>query len=210
MILVGRCTRPVSGKGAEYFAWLGKLQALLEENNVPSAIKAAEIGAEGIEIYQVSMFENMIAFGEKYDATRGTPAMQAIYAEAMQGGFVELVDSFTGDVLPAFEGNTTPATGVIAASIWRPNPGRIPDLVQGMMAAKAIHEKHGAQTRAWMVNGGRWTGCISYTVAVDTMTDLGKVMEGGREEYQAMMTEAAKNPSAVMVAQRIMNTPMGM
>ena len=208
MILSANCTRAVPGKFEQYGEVMQDFMAAMMELGMTPSMKVAEVGAQDVEVYLMSMHQDMREYGKMSDAMRESDAFKAAYQKAAVSGAVQLVDSFNADLLPGFDVPPGPATGVIAASAWKPFPGKVAQLIQGFGAAKAIHEKHGATVRAWQVMGGRWTGCLNYTISVDNMAALGDVMEDSREEYLAMLAVAGLDPSAEIVAQRIMNNPL--
>ncbi len=208
MILSANCTRAVPGKFEQYGEVMQDFMAAMMEQGMTPSMKVAEVGAQDVEVYLMSMHQDMREYGKMSDAMRESDAFKAAYQKAAVSGAVQLVDSFNADLLPGFDVPPGPAAGVIAASAWKPFPGKFAQLIQGFAAAKVIHEKHGAAVRAWQVMGGRWTGCLNYTISVDNMAALGEVMEDSREEYTAMLAAAGQDPSAEIVAQRIMNNPL--
>lgn len=208
MLIYVNTSKPAIGLMDDYSEWMGRYTNVMREHDIPATIKVTDVGAPEVEVYTICLFNDWEAYGEKMEKARASDGYKDLYHTASQKRMVVGVDSFIGELLPGFNDEFKLAEGVVAASVWRPLGGKTQKLVENMLQAKTIHEKHEAVVRAWAITGGRYTGAINYTLAYPSLSALGKAWQAGKAEQDEFMAKASADPSAQVLAQMILNNPI--
>lgn len=94
---------------------------------------------------------------------------------------------------------------ILSVSTWRPNPGRLQDLLAGIAAAKKIHTRLGANVRVATTQFGGTPLSVVYAIECADWAAFGAFgakLEAD-PEWQAMWAAATANPSATLVSQNV-------
>ncbi len=136
-------------------------------------------------------FENSAARGAFFDKTQSSEEFTALMNEASQR-------DKAGTMLTAYNMNVVLGSGVDLRAIhvfqYRPNPGRIGDVIAKMAEAKAIHEKLGAVVS---VNIDE-LGWAHYVLSFKSWEAQGKFEDSldGNEAWEAFQAGLAEDPTA--------------
>lgn len=206
------CSNVVStqlGQVDAFKRFVAEMVGAMAEADMPVSVKASVIGTDQPEVYINTIAPDMATLMGNLQKLRASKAYKRTYDNAGRIGSAIGIDSFTGQLLEGFDASAGLSEGALAGGYWRHYPGRQHDLREGFHAARAIHEKHGAtRVRGYQIFGGRFSGCHLYMASYPSLTDLGKGFDAADSEMQAMLTHAAKDPSAELVSNIILDNPI--
>ena len=137
--------------------------------------------------------ENAAARGAVFDKIQASEEFAALMSESSQGDKAATMKK-------AYNMNVALGSGVDRRVIhvfqYRPNPGRIADVIAKMAEAKAIHDKLGANVS---VNIDE-LGWAHYVLSFDSWEAQGKFEDAldGNEAWQAFQAGLAADPTAVL------------
>ena len=183
---------PFPGKGPATFANAEKAKAIHEKHGGQVFIANDGVG----HLYYGIAFENYQAQNEFYNKLNQDPEWEAFWAEANKDPSAELIDHQIIDIVAASEGDEgdEPSTVYMRAT-WQPIPGKAAKMFENAMQAKAIHEKMGAS----VLVGASDLNELVYVLNFRDWSHFAEFMDSPAEEFQAFMSKAGADPSAVLV-----------
>lgn len=209
MLLSSNVFSATPGHADEFTKHMADVAACMAETGIAVGVKVSQAGAASAEVFINALYQDMADYGASMTRLRATPRWAEVYMGLGNSAAVTSVDSFLAQVLNGYDDAPQLSEGTIFTSMWRAHPGRLSDLMAGMSIARDMHMKHGASAvRVMQIIGGRYTGCYGYNLSYPDMAAMGEALEAGRAEQEAFFEKAAENPSADLIAQIIMDSPI--
>ena len=182
---------------------------LASECGVPTSVKVSSYGTPGVEISTMLLFSNWEEHGEKTDEMRAHSKWKEIMDFGGQSeSFAQPIDSYVANLLPGFDADAKFSDGPILATIWKPLPGKMGEMLTTFMEGKSIHEPHGCKVRAFNIVGGRYAGCFAYNMSFADNKAYGSCMGSMAEDHTKLMAKIEANPNSEVVGQFKMDNPV--
>ncbi|MDA8776478.1 hypothetical protein N9Y79_05350 [Alphaproteobacteria bacterium] len=209
MIIQANVGVPIQGQIDNYNKFLMMNLELAGACGVPSTVKVSSFGTPNVEISTMMLFNDWEEHGAKVEEMRS----HAKWKEIMEFGgqtaaFGETVDSYMSQLVRGFEGEAKFSEGPILATAWRPEPGKLADMLALFHESKEVHEAGGCMVRVFQILGGRYAGCYAYNMSFEDNIAYGKCMAAIQEGHAKIVQKAEANPSSHLVAQFKMDNPV--
>ncbi len=178
-------TTALEGKELEFMANTKELKDLMVAKGLTTFLRVSHSGTENIEVYNITMFEDMKAYGAAQDMMLADPDMQEMYGRSISNRTGILLDSSEMIEVPGFEFGAKPSGDVAFSTAWNilPEAGMGSTFMKSCYQAKAIQEKHGANIRLWQPISGRYAGKYLYQMSFQDFASMGQAMDDWKAEF---------------------------
>jgi hypothetical protein len=178
-------TTAIEGKEAEFMAFTKELKDLMVAKGLATFLRVSHSGTQNIEVYNITMFEDMKAYGAAQDMMMSDADYQAMYSRSVSDRTGIMLDASEMMEVPGFEFGAQPSGDVVFSTAWNilPASGMGGAFMKSCHQAKVIHEKYGAKVRLWQPMSGRYAGKFLYQLAFQDFSSLGEAMDGWKSEF---------------------------
>ena len=180
--------KPLPGKNALTLGYGQEARAIHEKLGANVGIGQ---DTEGRMSYAL-IFANWTEWAQFGGKLQASEEWSTFLAKISAAPSAELEDQYFLNVVSPLAAETI---AVYQFFVWQPQLGRGQELVQGALQAKVIHEKAGASVGVSVDQLGR----MHYLMAFESWEAWGKFADTPNPEFQALMTEFNKDPSAELI-----------
>ena len=177
------------GKEQAFMDSVRKGKELFEAKGLANIVRVSHSGVTGLQVWNISIFEDWKAYGETMDRVNADADMQAYLMENILNRSGEMLESFEMAEVAGFEQGVEPSGDVVMSTVWRvlPQEGMNAQFLTSCAAAKELHEKHGGRVRLWMGYGGAYSWRFIYNVGFDSFAAMGEFQQSVSDEMAAFM-----------------------
>ncbi len=209
MIIQAAVGTPIPGQIEKFNQFILMNLELASEFDIPTSVKVSSYGTPGVEISTMLLFADWDEHGEKTGQMRSHSKWKEIMDFGGQNeAFAQPIDSYVANLLPGFDSDVKFSDGPILATIWKPLPGKMGEMLATFMEGKSLHEPHGCRVRAFNIVGGRYAGSFAYNMSFADNKAYGRCMDNMAGDHAKLMAKIEANPNSELVAQFKMDNPV--